>query len=657
MDIRFGPEILHDFAAASSREWLETNGIGGFALGSLSGVNTRRYHGLLIAATIPPVGRMVMVSKLEETVVVGQDTFEVSSNQYPGVVSPKGYRLLDSFSLYPCPTFIFRLGEMTLKKSVMMIHGENTTVVTYQLLDADKPISLRLRPLLACRDSHGLARENSYARLQAAVQPGLLTIQPYSNVLPVHIGHPPGRFTPQECWYRNFEYERDCERGLDFREDLMSPGTLELTLEPDWCASIVISARRPLRPADADDKVSRELARRHAIIQKCTDPLEASLRWAAESHLSLRGNGGRTIIAGYPWYSDWGRDTMISLPGLTLATGHPEIAREILETYSRYLDRGLIPNRFPENGLAPEYNTADASLWYAYAAERYVNSTRDREFARRIVYPTLMAIIAGYREGTRFNIRMTDGGLIHQGQEGLALTWMDAKVDDWVVTQRRGRTVELNALWYNALGYAADLAEWLEGPAVPASRELRRLQTRVRNEFVKAFWYEEGGYLYDLVDGLRRDSSIRPNQVFALALPRPILDSRRARSVFAVVKRELYTPLGLRSLSPSDPAYHPRFEGDMPTRDAAYHQGTVWGYLIGFYMTAYLNVHGRKERTLDRVRQMLAPFRSHLYDAGLGTVSEVFDGDEPFKPRGCISQAWSVAELLRVIHEELGGRL
>ena len=652
MNITFGPDILGDFATAAEREWLETNGIGGFASGTLSGAHTRRYHGLLVAAIQPPVKRMVLISKLEEELFADGERFDLASSQYLGQVTPRGYRHMVSFHLAPSPRWVYHCGAIELEKTITMVHGENTTIVTYRLECAPTPVLLRLEPLLAFRDHQELVRETADADLGAQVAPGRLTVKPYAHAPAAHIAHPGGAWCARPRWVRNVEYHLELARGLDFREDLISPGTLTFELKPGGSVSVVLSTQ-PHDAADARSLVDRELARREELTRGVDDYLLFWLRRAADQFLVTREGGGESMIAGYHWFCDWGRDTMISLPGLALALGRTGVARDILETFSGFERDGLLPNRFPDLGEAPVYNSVDAALWYAYAAERYLSATDDLEFAHAVLYPTLARIIAGYRAGTGFHIRMDSDGLITQGQAGYALTWMDAKMGDWVVTPRTGKPVEVNALWYNALGFAADLAARL-GDA-RAALDYRELAARVHAAFAQ-YWYAEGGYLHDLLTPSGPDSAIRPNQLFALSLPRPLLEPEQARSVLEVVERELYTPVGLRSLSPKHPGFMARYEGDLARRDGAYHQGAVWAYLIGPYITAYLNVHGRSAETLARVRRLLVPFRNHLAEAGIGSISEIFDGDAPHRAAGCISQAWSVAELLRVIHDELGGK-
>lgn len=651
MNISFGPDILGDFATCSEREWLETNGIGGFASSTLAGAHTRRYHGLLVASLQPPVSRIVMISKLDETLTCDDHVYALACNQYMGDVAPRGYRHLVSFHLAPCPTWVFCCGQVEIKKSVVMPHGENTTIVTYELVSAPAPVKLALAPLLACRDHGVLVRETPGTRLEADAADGLLALRPYATVPAVYIAYPQGAtWTPKPRWVRNIEYHWELARGLDFQEDLMSTGALELTLRPGARASVVLSMR-PRRESDAAGLVERELARREQLTRACDDYLVYWLRRSADQFMVERADGGESVIAGYHWFCDWGRDTMISLPGLALVLGRHRMARDVLETFSRYEKDGLLPNRFPDQGQAPVYNTVDAALWYAYAAERYLKATGDHAFARDVLHPTLARIIAGYEKGTHFNIKMDADGLIAQGHVGYALTWMDAKMGDWVVTPRHGKPVEVNALWHNALGFAAELADSV---GTGDAGHYRELAGRVRTSFAK-FWNADRGCLHDLLTPDGPDPAIRPNQVFALALPRPLLEPEQARALLAVVDRELLTPLGLRSLSPRHPGFMARYEGDLARRDGAYHQGAVWSYLIGPYMTAYLNVHGRTPETKDRVRRMLKPFRDHLLDAGLGSISEIFDGDAPHRPAGCISQAWSVAELLRIIFEELDG--
>ena len=649
MTISLDPTITQDFDAASRREWLEANGLGGFASGTISGAATRRYHGLLVAATRPPVGRMVLLSKLAETLVVGEERFELDANAFPGTVHPRGFERLASFSLTPFPTFTFEAGGVRLRKIVAAVHGENTTVVTYEILEAEGDVELELRPFIAYREDHELQRANDgIGFANASFEDGLFRARPYPGTPELLLSVPGARFVPAPDWYYRFEYALELERGLPGLEDLFSHGVFHRTLSPGerWgvIASIDAAAGR-----DALELVERQKARRKiaADIVSPDDAVARTLALAADTFVVRRGEDLRTIIAGYPWFSDWGRDTMIALPGVCLATGRLDDARKILRAYAGAASEGMLPNRFPDTGAAPEYNTVDATLWFFVAAWRYLEASGDEPFVLRELVPVFEDVISWHERGTRFGIRVDDDGLLRAGASGAQLTWMDAKVGDWVVTPRHGKPVEVEALWINALAILADLRKRsgrrAEGEGLAARVE------QLKRCFVETFWNDETGYLDDVVDGEHRDPSIRPNAIVALALPFPLLAKEKAKSVLAVAEEKLLTPVGLRSLAPDDPAYRGRYEGGPSARDAVYHQGTVWSWLLGPYVDALIRVHGAPGKT--KARKALAGLIEHLTDAGVGSVSEIFDGDAPHAPRGCPSQAWSVGELLRAHRE------
>lgn len=647
MNIEFGPDVLHDFEDSSRREWLETNGIGGFASGTVAGVNTRRYHSLLCAATVPPLGRMIMVSQLHERLTVGEASFELSSAQYPGNVHPKGYELTTHFRLDPSPTWTIRAGGVVIEKSILTIHGENTTVVSYLVREAPGRIKLAIRPALACRDYHQLRRETGDARIEPAVQPGLLTFQPFADVPPVHVGHPPGTWRAESFWYRNNEYLRELDRGLEFKEDLLSPGVLELDMERDYRASLVLSTK-PQRADVAGDLEERERTRRAQLNEGVHDHLSYWLRRAADGFIVRRGHGGRTVIAGYPWFTDWGRDTFIAIRGLCLANGRLEDARGILVEWAGTASEGMLPNRFPDSGDTPEFNSVDASLWYVIAASELLEAGRRgpallTSAQNRVVETAIRRIVEGYASGTRFGIRMDADGLLAAGVAGVQLTWMDARVGDRVITPRIGKPVEIQALWLNALRVAARFdSAW------------RRVLESGRRSFNERFWNDRDGCLADVVDVDHvpgtRDETCRPNQILAVGgLPMMVIERDRARRVVDAVERRLLTPLGLRSLAPEEPGYVPRYEGGPEARDAVYHQGTVWPWLMGPFVEAWVRVRGNTAAVRNAARRrFVEPLLEHLNEAGLGHVSEIADGDAPFAPKGCPFQAWSVGELLRI---------
>jgi predicted glycogen debranching enzyme len=651
--IEFGEEVCRDPKEATAREWLETNGLGGFASSTLAGLNTRRYHGLLVAATRPPVGRTVLLSKLEETLVVGGRRYELSANQYPGVVHPQGHQFLSRFRLDPFPIFTYRVEGLELEKSVVMLHGENTTCVGYALRGAAEGVRLEVRPLIAFRDYHGTAHENGTLDARVRVEEGRLTVAPYEGLPALHFAHEGGELDAGGYWYRNFIYAEEEARGLDSTEDLFSPFALSFDLHWSREVSIIASTeKRDARRAGA--LVRAEVERREVVLMSFPTGDEAvrALTAAADQYVVARG-GQKTVIAGYHWFGDWGRDTMIALPGLTLVTGRFDVARSILAEFARHVSRGMLPNRFTEAGEAPEYNTVDATLWYFEAARALAAYTDDYEFVRANLYGVLKDIIQWHERGTRYRIHVDEDGLLSAGEEGAQLTWMDAKVGDRVITPRRGKPVEIQALWYNALRVMEELARRFG--LDEDERKYGEMAGRALDGFNGRFWNEEAGCLYDVVDGDARDASLRPNQIFAVSLHHAVLSGERARRVVEAVERELLTPYGLRSLAASDPQYSGRYGGSPAERDAIYHQGAVWAWLVGPFITAYLKVNGRTPRAVGFARNVLTPLVEHLKEAGLGHVSEIFEGDAPYAARGAVAQAWSAAELLRALVEDVHG--
>lgn len=653
--ISFDQTICADLAASSSREWLETNGIGGFASSTLSGMNRRRYHALLVAATRPPVGRVVLLSKLEETLVLTDGRrIDLSTNAYPGTVYPQGFRQMTGFRLDPFPICTFQFDDVAVEKSIFMVQGENTTVVQYRLAHAPVGQQLRLevRPLVAFRDYHSTTHANPAARGDLQVGADLVSLCLYDGMPTLHLAHNADDVHGEAVWYYNFDYEIERQRGLDDCEDLFNPLAFSFLLTRSAPATVIASTE--IRDVDiAADLRDREVRRRAQISSAgaVKDPFLQTLTIAADQFLARR-DGHWTIMAGYPWFTDWGRDTMIALPGLTLLTGRADIARSILTCFSRFVDQGMLPNSFPDAGEQPQYNTADATLWYFEAIRKYVASTGDDTLAREL-YPTLASIIEWHIKGTRYGIRVLENGLLHAGETGVQLTWMDAKVGDWVVTPRTGEPVEIQALWYNALKVMEDLAHRLG--QTEGEKRYCEIADRLSQTFNRVFWNEKEKCLYDVLDGDARDASIRPNQLLALSLHHSMVPKDRVRSVLAVVERELLTPFGLRTLSRRDPNYRGRFEGDMRSRDSAYHQGTVWPWLLGPFISAYVKAHRRDQVLREKVAGWLEPLRAHLTEAGIGQISEVFDGDPPHRPGGCFAQAWSVAEILRALHQDLYG--
>jgi predicted glycogen debranching enzyme len=638
--VHLDSQTCQNVEAAMRREWLVTNGLGGYASGTVAGINTRRYHGLLVASLNPPVQRMVLLAALEEWLVTADgERHPLSAQEYwDGTIYPDGFRLLEGVDVDGMlPTFRWAIDGRMIEKRIWMEHGVSRTVLTYRLLSGP-PLSLQLRPLFAHRDYHEQRRGQGAFDMAESRDGWIIDaagVRSHFEVRPTPVVH------SRPDWYWQVLHRAERERGLDDEEDLFTPGTVDVALEED--NEVVVVVGTDAVPDGWDVSTSRQMAqqRQDALTDPASEnPLAAQLVVAGEQFRGARSNEQRTVIAGYHWFADWGRDTMISLPGLAMRPGSLWEARAVLDTYIKYLDHGLIPNRFPDGGEAPEYNTMDATLWLFQAVASYLRASGDWRFiADRL--DALEEIIEWHVNGTRHNIGIDHrDGLLAGGEEGYALTWMDARVGDWVVTPRQGKPIEINALWYNALRLTAD---WCERARRPAGR-YRQMAAQAYESAQARFWYQVGGYCYDVVDSADGDDpSLRPNQVIALALVYPLIERDRARCAFDAVTSKLLTPYGLRTLSPDDPRYQSSYEGDQRKRDTAYHMGMVWPWLMGPYLDAHLRITGDREGA----RLLLVPFLAHLSDAGLGTISEIFEPEPPYRPVGCISQAWSVAEILR----------
>ncbi len=648
--LKLKSDPIGNFDGLLRLEWLETNGLGGWASSTVAGANTRRYHGLLVAALNPPVNRMVMLSKMDETVETGGRRFELGTNIFPGALDPEGYRYLEAFEKGFWPTFTYRTDALVLRKEVIALWGENTTLVRYTVLESDAPIHLVLRPFVAARDCHALVSANDHITSEAGWDNGIFSVQPYDGLPRLFIAAGDFTFQAQPDWYYRFEYPGEAIRGQDAREDLFSYGTFRRLMETGDQVVVMISIEDP-GGRDAQVLLDREMRRRSSLIEpfQSQDDIFRTLVLAADQFIVQRGEALSSIIAGYHWFTDWGRDTMIAFNGLTLATGRFGEARKILEAYADSVSQGMLPNRFPDDGEAPEYNAVDATLWFFVAIHHYLDDTGDADFVHTRLLPVLGDIVDWFEKGTRHGIHVTEDGLLYSGEPGLQLTWMDVKIGDVVVTPRQGYAVDVNALWYNALRICARLlAEAGSGRDADA---ITKKADVVRERFIDRFWYAEGGYLYDVVDGDARDPRLRPNQLLALSLPFPLVDGQKAQRVFNTVSRHLFTPVGLRSLSPDDDAYHGMYAGDQWERDHAYHQGTVWAWLLGPYLDALMRVRPKTGRA--HVKAILDGMMSHVHEAGIGSISEIFDGDYPHAPKGCIAQAWSVGEWLRAYREYL----
>ncbi len=677
-------EICVDLDQGLEKEWLMPNGIGGYASGTVTGINTRRYHGLLVASLEPPVERTVLVSNINEEAEIAERTYYLGANEYPdGKIHPGGFVHIEEFTLRDgIATTAFRLGDNLLHKSVWMEHGHNTTYVRYTYVEGEGECCLLLHTLCNYRDYHSVTKGVFGWDFEVETEHGGCKVTAREGDKPYWLtSRPEAEFTHTGVWYWNFVYRKSVARGYTENEDLYMPGIFRTELQPGESFTLVLSAEPPEATGPlVAGALEREQARQRALIKAAgvkrgqgdegdapplrSDPdapleaVAAQLVQAADTFMVKRTvtRGGETsevpsVLAGYHWFTDWGRDTMVSLPGLTLPTGRAREAGTVLRTFGLFSKDGLIPNYFPDSGEPPQYNTADATLWMFAAAEALAQGRGNMTVIRNL-YPLLADMIAWHVRGTRFGIKMDpEDSLLHIGEDNTQLTWMDAKVDGWVVTERRGKPVEINALWFNALRVMERLRAALGRTVVRGGKEelpdFNALAEQVRYSFRKRFWYDAQGYLFDVIDGPDgNDPSVRPNQIFALSLCNDLLSVDQAREVLAVVRKQLLTPYGLRSLSPYDPKYKGTYTGDRRARDAAYHNGTVWAWLLGPYFDAVSRVEGGAVASAQ-LKEMLPALRAHLADAGLGTVSEIFDGDAPHTPRGCISQAWSVAELLR----------
>ncbi len=653
MCIDFGREICGTLDLAESREWLVTNGIGGYASGTIAGLLSRRYHGLLIAALKPPLARTLMLAKLDETALYGDRIYPLHTNRWADeIVSPQGYQHIERFSLEgTIPIWHFACADALLEKRIWMQQGANTTYVRYVLHRASAPLQLTLKALVNYRDYHGSTQSNNWQMSVEPVSQGIC-VTAYPTAVPLYLLCDHASAIPAHNWYYGFNLAVERYRGLSDLEDHLHAATFQMTLNPGEALTFVASTDK-----QPDLHGETTLRLRHAQEQKLINlwkinrPSHAKETPAWVNHLVLAADQfivdrslpdemhGKTIIAGYHWFSDWGRDTMISLPGLTISTGRPEIARYILHTFANYVNQGMLPNRFPDAGETPEYNTVDATLWYFEALRAYYNATEDDDFLEEM-FPILADIIDWHCRGTRYNIHLDAAdGLLYAGEAGVQLTWMDAKIGDWVVTPRIGKPIEVNALWYNALRTMAHFARHIRKP----HQEYDAIAERALVRFSR-FWNQETGYCYDVLDGPDGDdSSLRPNQIFAVSLPESPLNPTQQKGVVDACARMLLTSHGLRSLSCEDSQYQGHYGGDQQQRDSVYHQGTVWGWLIGPFVQAHLRVY----KDPAQARLFLEPMANHLHAHGLGSLSEIFDGDPPMIPRGCIAQAWTVAEVLR----------
>ena len=731
VQIRLDGRTCRELPRASKKEWLLTNGIGGYAMTTVTGLNTRRQHGLLVVPMRQPVGRVVVLSKMDETLMLPQGPVPLDTNFYPGVVHPRGCEYIDGFSLYPHPTLVWAGPGWRIEKTVSLVHGEHTVVVSYRMLPpyrprrtekkgkaaraaggvpetgapgvpstagadaqqrataggaaasgtatpatpgavagnprpltgpADSPplehLVLRVRPLFAFRAVGELGRES--ARLERTV--GLRDLEPSGSVVrctpyaewePVYLVCPQARLVESSDWYKNLEYPQDRYAGLEHREDLWSYGYYEATLSAGEPLTIVCtlqgSEKRPLVWP-----VEREVERRAQLMAQVPDdkPLAKRLALAADQFVVRRERDTTAIVAGYPWLPDHARDTMIALPGLLLLGGRFREAKSILRSHARALDRGLLPNKLPEGSERAEYSSVDATLWFFVAVFRYLQYTGDFDFVKTELRIPMLETVRYFTEGTRYGIQVDSDGMLRCGEPGRMLTWMDERIGDVPVTPRAGKPVEVNALWYNGLRILERLAERFSIPSDMA--RFGKMAEKVEENFLATFWNGAFGCLQDVVEPSGPDGSIRPNQIFAVSLPFPLLDSESAQSVVRVVGEKLFVPHGLRTLDPQHPDFKPVYDGDAATRGAALHQGTAWAWLLGPYLTAMVKAQGAAGRL--EAAKLLKPLEQHLTEDGLGQVSQLFWGGPPHWARGCPAHAAAVGELLRAYVEDVLGK-
>ena len=640
-------------------EWLEADGLGGFASGTVSGIRSRRYHALLLTATTPPAGRMVLANGFDAWVETPSGTFAISSQRYgPDVIHPDGASRIESFEYDPWPRWRYRIDDLFIEQELFVPKGESAIFMSWKLVSPnDADLKLKVRPFLSGRDFHSTHHENSAFHFETEQNGQRVTFRSYDGV-PAVIAYSNGSYTHEPTWYRNFLYSEELARGLDAVEDLASPGVFEFSLSQKpavltLAAEAVAgsgdpgSSNRPASTPPATESIEARHAQVRTIEQARRQYFSSPLERAADAYLVQRGKG-KTLIAGYPWFGDWGRDTFIALRGLCIATGHLEEARDILLQWAGTVSEGMLPNRFPDQGEQPEFNSVDASLWYIIAVNDYLLAATKQpsltdDCHTKELRAAVEAILAGYNEGTRFGIRADRDGLLSAGEHGQQLTWMDARVDGHEITPRIGKPVEIQALWLNALAIGAKFSE----------RWKKLFETGCAS-FESKFWNEHAGHLADVIDCDHQpgviDLTFRPNQIFAVGgLPLMLLSKEKARRVVDAVEMLLLTPIGLRSLAPGEPGYAPHYQGDSRARDSVYHQGTVWPWLIGAFVEAWVRVHGANAAARKKARaRFLPPLYEHLNHAGLGHVSEICDAEPPHTPRGCPFQAWSLGELLRL---------
>ena len=646
----FGKSYWKSENQGIQKEWLLSNGIGGFSSGTIIGMNARRYHGLLTASLLPPAERYLILSQVSEHVVLNDEEFFLHSFKTHDYTAHGEY-YLEAFHYNAVPEFHYRIGKTTIVKKICLRYRMNQVAVVYHIKNVHNKGNIKLIPLINFRNYHYLSF-HQYMTFSADADGRRIEITPFNMDKKILLDCSEGTVVlKNQCFFYSMDYPYERDRGLNSIEDHYIPCYYEIELKPgeEKTITFVCGIDEPIDNLDGEAVIKNEEKRQQSIVEGFNeDPFMKQLLLAADKFIVFRkSTNAKTIIAGYPWFTDWGRDTMIALPGLTLAARRYEDARDILYTFARYEKKGLLPNVFPDGEGNPAYNTVDAALWYFEAVYKYYKYSGDLTFIKENIFPVLVRIIDGYKKGTEFCINMDKDGLITAGNEDTQLTWMDAKAGNWVVTPRHGKAVEINALWYNALRVISTFQELING----VDEEYGSLAEKAGKSFVEKFWNEHSNCLYDVVNKQGKDDRIRPNQIIAVSLSFPVLEGSLAKYVVDAVHSELYTALGLRTLSPRDSQYRGIYSGDQYARDGAYHQGTVWAWILGQFITAYARVYRNDENLVNILEAFFLPFHDHLRDACIGSISEIFDGNEPLIPRGCFAQAWSVSEILRAYAE------
>lgn len=654
-------DALTPMSAGVQKEWVLTNGIGGYAGSSVTGAHARKHHGYLIASLHPPVERFVILSKINECLIRSSEKIDFTVEQYLAGDGSTAYRegieYLNSFTYDGLVHFTTKAPEFTMTKTLAFEHGKNTIAVSYDIQNDGEAATLVLTPLFNYRVHHDASTVDTLKFDTTYEQPEIRLVPQQNKDVTIRLFTDDGTVVPcEEKYTTGMQLQKELDVESDALDDNYTPYQIEFPLDAGCRKKIsIVCTIEDAYEKDAFATAAAEMARFNALEKKAGyhDELAETLTIAADHFLAYRQSTGlMTVLAGLPWFTDWGRDTMIALTGLTLSTGRYQDARDILTTFARYVHHGMVPNMFPDEGSAPLYNTADASMWYFYAVGKYLDYTgtpEDYAFVQETIYPKLKEIIAAYEHGTDFSIYMEEDGLIHAGSGLDQVTWMDVRVGDWVATPRHGKPVEINALWYHALCL---MEEWATRFGEDGSH-YAALAAHAKESFAKEFWNEKDGCLYDVVDGLEGDATLRPNQIYAVSLPHRMLDADKEKKIVDKVYEKLYAKTGLRSLSPDNKEYHPTYEGCLDKRDHAYHQGTSWGFLLGGFLTAYVHVYGTSKEVITQVDAMLDATREQFYHGCIGSIAEIFDGDEPHTSRGCYAQAWSVGEILRAYTEDI----